>query len=359
MGSIIMASSIGTPFNVGVVGVACCWVIGARDFNSGAVGTVTFTVSSGALPPGLSLLSPTQQTDPLQPQWCSGFTRIEGTATTPGSYTFNVHGVDSMGNTGDIPATIVISATQTNTMTLPRASLLSAYSFTFDTNFFASCFGGGDAGTVGPWTTTATGAYSPADLLANFNVTLSAGVLASASLESNGTQALDGLSGPTIVEFIISGFKGGNPHTLANHGFCAFEYFVYVMNIGPAPPNGTVGVPYSATFVCSEPSNSEYTPVFTFTGASTAGKPPGLTFDLASGTLHGTPTVAGVFGGTPFGFFVAAIDQAGLGGDGGTLPIGEIQGYQIMISAAPSAGGAFEGTHVGFLQTGHVGGGTK
>jgi Putative Ig domain len=357
MGVIVM-KDVGFGFVNGVVGISCAFAAGPMDFSSGVSGTVTTSISSGSLPPGMSLVDPVQTVVSNQPAWLPGFTRLEGTPTTPGTYTFNVHAVDTAGNIGNISQTLHVFATQISAMSLPRVALAGPMSFTFDSDFVNSCFGPGDAGTVGPWTTTPTGFYTAAQLLAYFNTTLTGLTLSSPALTAQGgfvPPPVDQLTGAN-VEFSISGFLGGNPHTLQNHGFCEYTFFVYQLDILPAPPNGTVGVPYSAAFVCSEPSNAEYTPTFTFTGSG-GQTPPGLSFNLATGVLSGTPTTAGTYGGTAMGFFVHAVDQAGLTGNGGILPIFDNEGFQIIIS--PAGGGFVEGTHAGFGKAGQIGGGTK
>lgn len=59
-----------------------------------------WTITSGSLPPGLSLTASSNPCDP---------TAITGTPTTPGTYSFNVHGVDNLGNPADQPYTVAIS----------------------------------------------------------------------------------------------------------------------------------------------------------------------------------------------------------------------------------------------------------
>ena len=61
---------------------------------AGGTGTYTWSLTSGALPPGLSL------TDGA----------IAGTATTPGVYRFNAAATDSEGRVANYPATVVVAA---------------------------------------------------------------------------------------------------------------------------------------------------------------------------------------------------------------------------------------------------------
>ena len=363
MATLIM-QDIGTVFNIGIATISCCWAVGPTNFNSGVVGTATTSITSGSLPPGMTLRSPTMTVTPTDSQFIQGFTRIEGTPTTPGTYTFNVHSVDSAANVGNISQTIVIKAAQTDAQMLPRATFTQPYSFTFDAAYIASLFALGDAGTVGPWTFTVTTTFDPTTWLQLTNMTLvggaTSGVLSTASFQASAAfnygQVLDGVSS-LILEFTVSGFLGGMPHTLFNHGLTAFSFFSYLIDIGPPPPNGNVGSPYSHTFTATEPANTEFVPVFTW-NPQPFGWPPGLIFDPATATVSGIPTTPGTYGGTVSGIFISNFDQVFLEGVGGIQPIAENLGFQIVISAAPPPAGNFEGTFVGFFTAGKFGGGT-
>jgi hypothetical protein len=90
-------------------------------------------------------------------------------------------------------------------------------------------------------------------------------------------------------------------------------------------PNGTVGSPYTTVIEATDPANpptaSGIQDPFTW---SAAGLPPGLMIDSATGTIFGTPTMAGTFT-----VRVTVID-----GDGGM----DIRGLTITISPGSSVG---------------------
>ncbi|MEO5559613.1 MAG: ice-binding family protein [Dokdonella sp.] len=78
----------------GTVGIAYDQTITA----SGATAPYTFSVTAGALPAGLSLVSSGASS-----------TRLSGTPTTPGSSTFTVTATDATGCTGSLSYTVVIN----------------------------------------------------------------------------------------------------------------------------------------------------------------------------------------------------------------------------------------------------------
>jgi hypothetical protein len=69
----------------GVVGQA--YIVEESAAPPGASTPITFSIISGALPPGLTLTSPSTSV------W-----EISGTPTTPGTYTFTLKAVNSIGN---------------------------------------------------------------------------------------------------------------------------------------------------------------------------------------------------------------------------------------------------------------------
>lgn len=80
-------------------------------------------------------------------------------------------------------------------------------------------------------------------------------------------------------------------------------------------PQGQVGVPYTATLVAAP-----VTPPCTWTITS-GSLPPGLTLDVATGTISGTPTTAGTYT-----FFAKVTDSIG------TSPQ---QGFFITVTSPP------------------------
>lgn len=90
-------------------------------------------------------------------------------------------------------------------------------------------------------------------------------------------------------------------------------------------PNGTIGVPYSATIVIS---GSPYPTTFSITSGSL---PIGLLLDTITGVISGTPTTAGTYN------FIITLSPTT-----GPCPVSQ-QAYTIIISGSSgsSGGGGF------------------
>jgi hypothetical protein len=239
----------------GSVGAAYSQTITA----SGGTAPYTFTVISGALPPGLTL---------------SSGGALSGTPTTVGSFSFTVRATDSAGCLGDQPYTIVINAAACPTITLspstlPAATAGVAYSQTITAS-------GGTA----PYTfSLASGALPPGLTLS------SSGVL-------SGTPTTVGSFTFTVTATDALSCGGSRTYTVAVN--CP------TITISPATlPNGTTGVAYSQTITASGG-----TAPYTFSVIS-GSLPPGLTLS-SSGLLSGTPTTVG-----SSGFTVRATDSVG------------------------------------------------
>jgi hypothetical protein len=222
---------------------------------AGATGAVSWTLSSGALPGGLT----------LNPS--SGL--IAGTPTTAGSFAFTVQATDSLMQTGSRAYTIqVLGVLTISPASLPNGSVGGAYSQALTA-------------------AVATGAVSwivssgalPGGLTLNPSSGLLGGTPTTAGSFAFTVQATDSLTQ-----------TGSRPYSMQVLG---------VLSISPSSvPNGTVGAAYSqaltATGTASEVSWT----------VSSGALPGGLTLGASSGVISGTPTTAG-----SFAFTVQATDS--------------------------------------------------
>ena len=250
---------------------------------SGGTAPYTYTVTSGALPAGLSLTS-------------AGV--LSGTPTAGGSFTFTITGTDSATpthNTGSQSYTLTVAA-PTITLsptTLPAPAVGSAYSQTVSAS-------GGTA----PYTFAKTSGTLPTGLTLS-----SAGVL-------SGTPTAGGSFTFTITGTDSS--TGTGPYTASQ----SYTVTVAAPTITLSPttlPGGTKGTAYSQTV-----SASGGTSPYTF--ARTSGTlPTGLTLSSA-GVLSGTPTAAG-----SYTFTITGTDSST-----GTGPYTGSQAYTVTISLALS-----------------------
>jgi uncharacterized repeat protein (TIGR03803 family) len=218
---------------------------------SSGSGSYTFS-STGTLPPGLILSS-------------TGL--LSGTPTVPGSYSFPVSAIDSLGG----------SATQSYTVTInPPVSITTA------------TLASGDVGAVYSASFTTIGGTGPA----TFSTTgLPAGLTLSSAGALSGTPT--GTPGTVMVNVTATdavGASGTQSLTLTINPA--------VMIKTPALPEGEVGGAYNSSITASGGSGS-----FTFTTAGTL--PSGLTLS-ASGILSGIPTAVGAYT-----FSVTAADTLG------------------------------------------------
>jgi len=209
-----------------------------------ATGTapITWTVSIGTLPAGLTLSS-------------AGV--ISGTPTAAGPSTFTVRAANSAGNVTRQLSITVAAGLSISPSSLPNATVGTVYSQQLTAS------GGSGTGTVA-WTRTGT---LPAGL-----------TLSSAGLIS-GTPTTAGTS-----NFTITATRSGVTATI-NLSITVVSAFT----ISPSSlPNGTVGTVYSQQLATSGGSGTG-----TVTWARTSGTlPAGLTLSSA-GVISGTPTTAG------------------------------------------------------------------
>jgi uncharacterized protein (TIGR03437 family) len=272
------AGTVGTFYNQTVVA-------------TGGVMPYTWSISSGALPPGLTLGASTGT--------------ISGTPTTaPGSpFNFTIKVTDSASNTATQPLSIAI----TSDVTVTTASLPN-----------------GEAGA--PYTTTtlaATGGTSP------YSWTVSAGTLPPGlTLSTAGT-----VSGTPST-------TSGSPFTFTvlvtdSLGNTGSKPFTVTISAGPtitttSPlPGGEVGATYATVNFGATGGTAPYT--WSVTGGTL---PPGLTL-ASTGALSGTPSAAG----SPFTFTVTVKDSLN-GSSSGPFNLTVISGPTITTTS-PLPNGEF------------------
>jgi hypothetical protein len=233
---------------------------------SGGTGALTWSITAGALPSGMSL-GPNSGT-------------VAGTPTTAGNYNFTVKVTDSLGNFGTQAFTLKVliflsdSAPPTINTTLPPATAGIAYSNTIQTT--------GGTGML-TWSITA-GALPPGLSLSQLGVV-------------SGT--------PTTADnysFTVQVTDSASPANVASQAFTLKVLIFESDSNAPAVttnlPAGTVGSPYSNTI-------DEDGGTGTLTWSITAGAlPPGLSLSQL-GVVSGTPTAPG-----NYNFTVQVTDSA-------------------------------------------------
>ena len=247
---------------------------------SGGTGPYTYFVTSGSLPPGISLSS-------------GGL--LSGTPTSNGTFNFGVTAVDANSCPGSRNYSLFIGACpaiSVSPSSLPSGQVGSAYSQTI----LAS---GGTA----PYTFTVSAGSLPPGLSLGSGGALS------------GTPTSSGAFNFTILATDNVGCTGSRAYTLIINACPAIALDP------PSLPNGQVGLGYSQTITASGG-----TAPYTF--AVTAGTlPPGLSL-AATGVLSGTPSANG-----SFDFTVTATDA---GSCTGTRDYNVVIGSCPTITLAPS-----------------------
>ncbi len=226
----------------GEVGIAYSRTLAA----AGGTSPYTWSVSAGALPPGLTLAPST------------GI--LSGTPTTAGTYSFTIKVTDSIGGTGTKAFSITIQPIPTiTTVSLPNGQVNIAYSQTIT-----------GAGGTPPYTWSISAGALPAGLSLGASTGIISGTPTSAGTYSFTIKLTDSVGGIATKAFSIT--------------------------IRPVPtitttslPNGRIFRAYSQTLTAT----GGLTP---YTWAILSGAlPNGLTLTAATGRISGTPTRLGTY----------------------------------------------------------------
>ncbi|WP_377706327.1 putative Ig domain-containing protein [Pseudomonas protegens] len=240
---------------------------------SGGTAPYTYSISSGALPAGLSLNI--------------GTGLISGTPSASGSSNLTITSTDNLGATGSQAYSLLINglAPVANAVSATVAANSSANPITLS-------LGGGAATSVAVSSAAAHGAATASGTSITYTPT--AGYSGSDSFTYTATNAV-GTSSPATVTLTISAPSLSiNPATLGA---------------------GTSGTAYSATL-----SSSGGTAPYTYS-ISSGSLPAGLTLNASSGVISGTPSASGTSNLT-----ITSTDSNGASGS---------RAYSISISAVP------------------------
>jgi hypothetical protein len=228
---------------------------------SGGAGALTYSLSSGALPTGLTLAA----------------AAVTGTPTAVGTYNFTIKAADAFGDSATHTYTVVVSYPPLNittATTLPVGYVGSVY-----TSTTLAATGGNGAGYA--WA-LASGSSLPAGLSLS-----AAGVI---------TGTPTGTPGTASVTITVT-------DSASNTGSSTFSITIKAavsITTGTTLPTGYVGSNYTQTLAATGGAGTPYT----WTVASGSTLPAGLTLS-AAGVLSGNPTTVG----TP-SFAIKATDSA-------------------------------------------------
>ncbi len=253
------AITLACPTSTGQVGVAYSSALVA----TGGVPPYTFSITSGSLPPGLSLNPSTGA--------------ITGTPTTYGTFNFTAQVVDSTGTaagTTTASCSIVISPPA---ITLACATSTGQVGVAYSSALVAT-------GGVPPYTFSITSGSLPPGLTLN----PSTGAI-------TGTPTTYGTFNFTAKVVDSTGTAAGT--TTAN---CSIVISPPAITLACATSTGQVGVAYSSALVATGG-----VPPYTFSITS-GSLPPGLSLNPSTGAITGTPTTYGTFN-----FTAKVIDSTG------------------------------------------------
>ena len=293
----------------GTIGVAYAQTVSA----TGGSGTYTFSVSSGALPAGLTLNASTGA--------------VTGTPSAAATSAFTITATDGNGASGSRPYSVTINAAVTvNPASLPGGTVGAAYSQ-----------GISATGGTGTYTFSVTAGALPAGLALNPTTGVLSGTPSSAATSIFTVTATDG-----------SGATGARAYTVTINAGIA---------VNPAAlPAATAGAPYNQSVSATGGSGT-----YTFS-VSLGTLPVGLTLNAATGSITGTPTTAatssftitatdgnGATGSRPYTFTVNAAVTV----NPATLPAGTVgAAYSQTVSAAGGNGSYTYSVSAGVLPSG-------
>ncbi|WP_184380575.1 putative Ig domain-containing protein [Xanthomonas arboricola] len=218
---------------------------------TGGVAPYTYAVTAGALPAGITL------------NGSSG--ALTGTPGSVGSFSFSVTATDSTTGTPS-------QATRGYTLTIAAPPIVVA----------PSALPAGTRGTAYSQTLSASGGTAPYTY-ALASGTLPAGITLASNGTLSGTATVEGSFNLTVTATDAGSFTGNQAYTLTVAG----PNLVLPASTLPA---GTAGQAYSAAITPATGGTAPYT--YALTGGVL---PAGVVVDAATGTLSGTPTVAGTF----------------------------------------------------------------
>jgi hypothetical protein len=291
---------------------------------SGGVPPYTFSITSGSLPPGLTLNTSTGA--------------ITGTPTTAGTFNFTAKVTDSSGN-----STTGTVSTNCSIVIAPPTTNICGLTWGYWKNHVSAW----------PVTSLVLGSqtYNQAQLInllglpvaGDASINLAHQLIAAKFNVLNGTNPATDGGAIAAADSILSTFSGYLPYNVDSSSTVGTQMTTIAGQLdtfnsdgaaqpgctnGPAPltlacagGTGQVGVPYSSAFVASG-GVAPYT--FSIVSGSL---PPGLTLNTSTGAVTGTPTAAGTFS-----FTVQVSDSTAIPGSNvGTTQIN----CSITIQPAP------------------------